>query len=121
MSLGGAKRQTTRQLELPLGNRGEAPKAQRSGEALMAASETGNSGTDQLLERVVERSNVRAALKRVRQNKGSPGVDGMSVDELPAHLVEHGRESASGCSRVPTSRSRCGKWRYRRATVVSAS
>ncbi len=80
-------RQKSRQLELPLGNRGEAPKAQRSGEAPTAANETGNSGTDYLMERVVERSNARAALKRVRQNKGSPGVDGMSVDELPAHLV----------------------------------
>jgi group II intron reverse transcriptase/maturase len=39
------------------------------------------------MERVVERGNAKAALKRVRQNKGSPGVDGMTVDELPKHLV----------------------------------
>lgn len=41
------------------------------------------------MERVVERSNVERALKRVKQNKGSPGVDGMSVDELPKHLTEN--------------------------------
>jgi len=41
---------------------------------------------------VVERGNAKAALKRVRQNKGSPGVDGMTVDELPKHLVEHWEE-----------------------------
>jgi group II intron reverse transcriptase/maturase len=41
------------------------------------------------MEQVVERSNVKAALKRVRQNKGGPGIDGMTVDELPRHLVEH--------------------------------
>ena len=41
------------------------------------------------MERVVERDNVKAALKRVRQNKGSPGVDGMTVDELPKHLAEN--------------------------------
>ena len=41
------------------------------------------------MEEVVERSNVRAALKRVRQNKGSPGIDGMTVDELPRHLAEN--------------------------------
>jgi len=41
------------------------------------------------MERVVERGNVKAALKRVRQNKGSPGVDGMTVDELPKYLVEN--------------------------------
>ena len=41
------------------------------------------------MERVVERGNVKAALKRVKQNKGSPGVDAMTVDELPKHLVEN--------------------------------
>jgi RNA-directed DNA polymerase len=38
---------------------------------------------------VVSRPNLQAALKRVRQNKGSPGTDGMTVDELPGHLREH--------------------------------
>ena len=41
------------------------------------------------MKRVVERGNAKAALKRVRQNKGSPGVDGMTVDELPMWLVEN--------------------------------
>jgi group II intron reverse transcriptase/maturase len=40
------------------------------------------------MEEVAERSNIRAALKRVRQNKGSPGIDGMTVDELPGYLAE---------------------------------
>jgi len=44
------------------------------------------------MERVVGRGNAKAALKRVRQNKGSPGVDGMTVDELTKHLVEHWEE-----------------------------
>ena len=43
----------------------------------------------ELLERVVERDNLRRALKQVRRNKGAPGIDGMSVDELPEHLVHH--------------------------------
>lgn len=42
-----------------------------------------------LLERVLERPNLQRALKQVRQNKGAPGIDGMSVDELPRHLKEH--------------------------------
>ncbi|MCL5979165.1 MAG: group II intron reverse transcriptase/maturase [Gammaproteobacteria bacterium] len=42
-----------------------------------------------LLERVLERPNLQRALKQVRQNKGAPGIDGMSVDELPHHLKEH--------------------------------
>ena len=43
----------------------------------------------ELLGRVLERDNLRRALKQVRRNKGAPGIDGMSVDELPKHLVHH--------------------------------
>ena len=39
------------------------------------------------MERVVDSRNLEAALKRVKQNKGSPGVDGMTVDELPKYLA----------------------------------
>ena len=38
------------------------------------------------MERVVERGNVVAALKRVQKNKGSPGIDGMTVGALRDHL-----------------------------------
>jgi len=89
VSLEDAMRQKTRQLVLPLESRGEAPKGQRSGEASTAASGNERPGTSRLMEEVVERGNAKAALKRVRQNKGSPGVDGMTVDELPKHLVEN--------------------------------
>ena len=106
VSLEDAMRQKTRQLELPLEGRGEAPRCQRSGEASTAASGNERSGTDRLMEEVVQRGNVKAALKRVRQNKGSPGVDGMTVDELPEYLAETGKRSASSCSRGATSRSR---------------
>jgi len=41
------------------------------------------------MERVVEGSNAKTALRRVKQNKGSPGIDGMTVDELTPYLVEH--------------------------------
>jgi RNA-directed DNA polymerase len=89
MSLEREMRQKTAQAELPLESRGEAPRVQRSGEAQTAASENERSGTATLMERVVERGNAQAALKRVRQNQGSPGVDGMTVDELPEYLVEN--------------------------------
>jgi len=46
-------------------------------------------GSRQLMEEVVERENLIEALKRVRANKGSPGVDGMTVDELPGYLKGH--------------------------------
>lgn len=89
MSLEDARRQKTRQLVLPLEGRGETPRCQRSGEASTAASGNERPGTDHLMEEVVQRGNAKAALKRVRQNKGSPGVDGMTVDELPEYLAEH--------------------------------
>jgi RNA-directed DNA polymerase len=42
-----------------------------------------------LMEVICNRDNLRAALKRVRSNKGSPGVDGMRVEELGDHLRVH--------------------------------
>lgn len=42
-----------------------------------------------LMEEVCERRNMLAALKQVRANQGSPGSDGMSVNELPAFLKTH--------------------------------
>src|SRR5215208_1845973 len=85
-------RQKTGQLVLPLDGRGEAPRCERSGEASTAASGNERPGTDRLMEEVVQRGNAKAALKRVRQNKGSPGVDGMTGDELPEYLAEHWEE-----------------------------
>ena len=42
-----------------------------------------------LMEAVSSRSNLQRALKRVRKNGGSPGIDGMTVDELPDWLRRH--------------------------------
>ena len=41
------------------------------------------------MEVVVERENLKAALAQVKRNKGAAGIDGMSVDDLPAYLKEH--------------------------------
>ena len=46
-------------------------------------------GNQQMMEEVVERENLIEALKRVRANKGSPGVDGMTVDEMPEYRKGH--------------------------------
>jgi RNA-directed DNA polymerase len=43
----------------------------------------------QLMEVVVERGNMQAAWSQVKGNKGAAGVDGMTVDSLPAYLREH--------------------------------
>ena len=48
----------------------------------------GEQGTD-LLERMLERANILAALRRVEGNRGAAGVDGMEVGELRDHLRTH--------------------------------
>ena len=77
------------QLELPLGGRGEAPLSERSEELALANRATEHPGASGLMAKVVSRPNLQTALKRVKKNKGSPGIDGMTVDELPAYLREH--------------------------------
>jgi len=44
---------------------------------------------EQLMEEVCERENCKQALARVKANKGSAGVDGMTVRQLPEHLKQH--------------------------------
>jgi group II intron reverse transcriptase/maturase len=79
------------QFELPLEGRGEAPRGKRSGEATSARQGDERAGLDtsQLMERVLEGGNRRRAVHRVQQNAGSPGVDGRTVEELPAYLRAH--------------------------------
>jgi RNA-directed DNA polymerase len=42
-----------------------------------------------VMEEVCERENLKRALRRVKSNKGSPGIDGMKVGELPGYLKQH--------------------------------
>lgn len=79
----------SRQLELLLEGTGEARNVERSEEAPGAAHGNERSGASGLMEKVCERQNLQVALKRVRRNKGSPGIDGMTVDELPDYLRGH--------------------------------
>ncbi len=76
----------SRQLELPFESRGEALRVERSEKEPPAARGDERSGASDLMAKVVSRQNLQAALKRVRKNKGSPGIDGMTVEELGDHL-----------------------------------
>lgn len=42
-----------------------------------------------MFTQVLDRTNLQRALKKVRQNKGAPGIDGMTVDALPDYLRQH--------------------------------
>lgn len=46
-------------------------------------------GVDVLLEQLIDRNNLNMAYKRVKQNGGAAGVDGMKVDEMLPYLKEH--------------------------------
>jgi RNA-directed DNA polymerase len=72
-------------------DRGEASKGLQEG----TESSAGKRGTEspamaeQLMEEVCGRENCKQALKRVKANKGSAGVDGMTVQQLPEYLKQH--------------------------------
>ena len=71
--------------------RSEAPKARREGTESFTVKRRTESPAieEQVMEEVCERENCLQALKRVKSNKGSPGIDGMRVEELSGHLREH--------------------------------
>src|SRR6266705_1017927 len=71
--------------------RSEAPRAPREGtESCTANCETESpAGEEQRMEEVCGRENCQRALRRVKANKGSAGIDGMKVSELPGYLKQH--------------------------------
>jgi len=71
--------------------RSEAPKASREGtEPFTAKCDTERPAShEQLMEEVCERENCWQAYKRVKANKGSPGIDGMSINDLRDYLKQH--------------------------------
>jgi RNA-directed DNA polymerase len=95
MRLMSGKRQKTRPEQLGLAlsaaGRGEAPSAADRGTEPFTAKQVHESpaDTEGLMEEVCEQENCRQALRRVKANKGAPGVDGMDVRELEAHLERH--------------------------------
>jgi RNA-directed DNA polymerase len=79
-------RQQTRQLAFAFEEDGEVRPGREEGlEAWPPPSDVG-ALVPGLMEAVVAADNMRRALKRVRANKGSSGVDGMTVDELADYL-----------------------------------
>lgn len=67
------------------GQQPELPVAERRGDASGPNTPVGE---ERLMERVGARGNPLAALRRVKRNGGSSGVDGMTVVELPGYLRE---------------------------------
>src|SRR4029450_6081854 len=92
MSLKDDKQQNIQmELDFSLALTGEAREAGREGtESSRATSGTENpASTNRLMEAVCERENLKAALRQVKANKGSPGVDGMTVSGIKDYLKQH--------------------------------
>ena len=86
MSTQQARRQMPAQVGRAVAARGEAAREAVSDEACGSRHETSDTGSA-LLEAVLTRENLRQAFKRVRANKGAPGVDGLDIDQTARHLV----------------------------------
>ncbi|WP_342991357.1 reverse transcriptase domain-containing protein, partial [[Clostridium] symbiosum] len=51
-----------------------------------------DSAQPELLEEILEKGNLNRAFKRVKANKGAPGIDGITVEEIGAYLRENQKE-----------------------------
>ena len=82
---------TQQRLALAPARRGEPLAADRPGTEPPTAKRTTDrpATEDQLMEEVCDRSNLEKAWKRVRRNKGGPGVDGLTIDDTATYLREH--------------------------------
>src|SRR6202048_5297444 len=89
--MNGMRQKIQYSLALEPAHQGETPVSGYQGTEPFVAKPTPESptSTEQLMEEVCDRENLVRAWKRVRQNKGSPGVDGMTVGDARDYLREH--------------------------------
>ena len=89
--MSGKRQKTHCAVALEPAGGGEALSGGSSRAEPFAANPTSKSSasTEQLMEEVCSRENLEIAWKRVRRNKGSPGVDGMTIDAAKDYLREH--------------------------------
>src|SRR5512139_1625847 len=87
------ERDADRRAEMPEDSRkvpgGTREKKERERQASTAVKEKTQPGAKVLMEEVLRRENMLRALRRVRSNKGAPGVDGMTLEELVSYLKEN--------------------------------
>ena len=96
------------QLAFMMEGKDESPRAIIGGaEAPVAESKAESPAeADKLMEEILDPENLRGALKRVKANKGSAGIDRMTVELMPEYLKKHWPEIReqvlSGTRRIET-------------------
>ena len=94
MRLRGVERQKNQTMQMALAFdgeiRSEAPKSPAEGTETLTVKHGIESpaNTERLMEEVCGRENCLQALRKVKANKGSAGVDGMTVTQLPGYLKQ---------------------------------
>ena len=85
------KNQLQQALAFPETGRSEAPDSSGRGTESSVAKHKSESpaSSEQLMEEICQVENCKQALARVKRNKGSPGIDGMTVEKLPDYLKQH--------------------------------
>jgi RNA-directed DNA polymerase len=84
--------------ELEEGLRHDTPGDGRSGAGLpeepqtSTVSDPARALTERLMEEVTQPDNLNQAYRRVKANKGAPGVDGMAITDLPTWIAAHKQE-----------------------------
>jgi group II intron reverse transcriptase/maturase len=79
---------------------GVEPRDKAGALSISAASERGRNDVaevkEEMLERILSRDNLNLAYKKVKSNRGSPGIDGMTVEELLPFLRQQGETLRQG-------------------------
>ena len=92
MSLNSDMRQNIqRKLDFSTAPTGEARKAGGEEDESLVTMNAPESParTDRLMEEILDGENLKEALRRVKANKGSPGVDGITVNQIDDYLKQH--------------------------------
>jgi RNA-directed DNA polymerase len=89
--MSGKRQNDQLKLDFAAESRSETPRAADKGTETLGANRATESPakTDTLMEEVLQSENLKEAFRRVKANKGSAGIDGMTVRQLPRYLVKH--------------------------------